>query len=615
MSAETGSGIGMGAVAGVGGITGGGIGTSAGSLGSGIGLEGGSIGMTSAIGSISSIATAEIGSSFSLNDSITHNYDAIGGRTIVTANPFVGTEVFQVSPSLPGISMDTTIPGIGKSFDLSNYGTIWTADSPASASFEPISSTQTQDFSETFTDIGNFLNQSPAPASEAPGSVFRDIHAFFSGNLSTTTDVFNSEVPSFPLYKSENNHGEGLSPADKASLQGLFSRIEGVIPETTDNHSTSQDSFVDVAPMATDPIGQVITRNEQLFAPEVDTIKSVMEEVVASPETVQTANVENIIVQNLESYVGKAEASKVDAETENEVATGLATKSLPVIVSEEEITADIVQAEKIIDLLGTIRDLDEKTVSMIREDALDVLEKRHGGVSKQGAVVAEIEPDSDEQALKQTVTAQVTSLDVETGNAVATATLTDVKATATVQNITAEVEDHDKPEEEKEDKQPKYRKTAILDEATNAKRVKKITDAFSEAEKVVTKQHEEAGIPSNAETIVPGDVAAHILVKEGIERDDEAKSEIVPEDDIDGTIIHTLNELAQIEIVAGEIRTGTAKSSINGIVENHPSVAIDYEPYAANEDQIREVFDDKARKNSVIFYAPSRMQKAEQTLH
>lgn len=159
--------------------------------------------------------------------------------------------------------------------------------------------------------------------------------------------------------------------------------------------------------------------------------------------------------------------------------------------------------------------------------------------------------------------------------------------------------------------QPKTSKTAIIDNKITERRVVEIDEAYDEARNIVVDAARENPPIDEDGLIIPGELAAKILSDKSIENDPELKSTIAGENS-DKTLVHTINEVADIDIAVGELDGNNAKSSLKIPVYNHPAVTVDFEPTAATEEQVDEVFDPIVKKKGGIFNAHSHLAQSAQ---
>lgn len=465
MSAESGpSGVGIGA------------GVAAGSVG-GISrgfAEAGGLTSTS-FGGSAMVATAEIGASPSIG---LNSSDFFGGRSIPSTNPFAGTQELSMSPSLPGISMDTTLPGRGNTFHSSDYATLWSLEAPAQkATIAPSlgihDSLQTPDlnppFDSTntdalFSDIGTFLMRSPSIPDVPIEQTVSDIDAYLS------------------------NH---------------------ILPEAIR------------APSHAEITDEELKADSKQTARVLEIIKNLEQEVETEDARV---------LQRLAVKLGRIQL-EASPQPEGQTMTS-------VIVEEEAQQSEQITAPQVVT---------EQARDATRQD-------RQVQVEEAGEVIEPVVGHEDEI-------------------------------------------------------RPRKMKTAIHDEIRNDKRVEKIADAFEEAGELTVKQLEEAGMQPEGDVLVSGAVAAQILVEKGVESDDEIESTIVPEHETDKTIIHTLNAIADVDVAADELSTGSAIDVAEGVVREHPAITINYEPTAASKEQVEEVFDEFVKKSGIIYQAKSSLHE------
>ncbi len=472
MSAETGSGIGMGGVTGGRGIA---------SRGGGIGLEGDLIGIGS-IGASPSIGTAEIGISPSLA--------GVFSEVTSPASPFAGSEILSLSHN--PFSMDTSMPGIEAPFQASGYQTLWSANTQVEPSLAltfdgPFDNTNTlsdvtvseaENVNSMFADIENFLHQGSTPVTDTTESVFTDIDRFLH------QDAPLSSEPDVSIDKTQNSQDATLSPTEEASLRDLMARIEHFSPEEQQVASIEPepDVFVDsTAPY--DVSNKVVGDALADFVPAIQE----KQEITFAPATIVDKEIE-ADAQQATRVLGIIKQLEQELNKEDTVAL-------------EEISANIAG--------NVINQTTEKTLPTKTETRVES--------PIEEAIV------QTEQQLKEGV-----AVAVEEEQETQVATATDGEGTT---GVKVEIPGEEKPEEQFPESKGKIE--YVHDQVKNQYRTDKIVEAVEDVRDDAEQRLAEQGIVNDVTEIEGDDVADRLSY---LQTDEKAISEIVPKDEKDGSI-------------------------------------------------------------------------------
>lgn len=539
MSAE---GIGMGGVAGAGGIaTGSGIGTAAGiSAGGGIGFEGGSIGIGS-LGPSASVGIAEIGAAPSFSTA----FSEIGS----SVSPSAISEVSNASIS--PFSMDTSMPVTEAPFQMSNYQVLWSANStqdispvptfgqPFEISVSTINSTPSDAMNadDMFADISNFMSQNPA-VSETPQSMFSDIDTFLRNDTEVSPKIEGS------IVETEKPQDASLSAVEQASLLGLMTRIEHFAPvkETaaTNEHETdvSVDSTsllsipVEIKPAAFDFVAEA---TEQLST-DLDT--SVTEEIKKFEHTLTTTEAVKEVQGIDYEAANPAPAVSVSSET-GSTEEG---KEIAIVMSQEEIEADREQTTRVLGIIEELKkDMDIADAPALAMIAESITNKVASGVSGK-TVPAEATPRPEPmvgQAYSEVQQEQTEEVAVSAEAESEAQVIADTRGTGTEEVIIVNAEEEEELDKKMKPPQP----TSVelgQDHRKNQYRTDRIVEAVKEVKENAEERFAKQGIIIDV-TEVEGDAVADRLSY--LQADDDAISEIVPEDEKDGSIAVLLHQM------------------------------------------------------------------------